>query len=151
MSESLHPDTFLLHYLEQLVALKRERQALERDYEARCSDLENVQLTLEANLEDEVLQALEARGGQYAQGEHRLRLEPAHLRVRVLDESALLEWLYEHRPQWVRRTIALGPLLHALKPEGEGLRDRETGATVSWPPGLEAVSARARIHLDTFT
>ncbi len=151
MSESVHPDPLLAHYLEQLLALERERQTLERDFEARCADLENTRLTLQADFEDDVLQALAARGGQYPHGEHRLRLEAAHLRVQVLDEAALLEWLTVHRPQWVRRTVALGRLLHALKPEAEGLRDRESGVSLPWPPGLEAVSARARIHLERFT
>ena len=137
-------DACLSPYLAQRLALEQTQETLEQDYQARRAEFEDPRLKLEAKYEEEVAQALEARGGHYRQSPYCLRLEPAHQRLRILDEAALLEWLSKHRPQWVRH----GPLLHALKPEGEGLWDLESGATLPWPPGLETVSARAHIYLD---
>ena len=141
-----HSDALLTRYLEGKINLQTEREALEREFEQRRLALDTREEALEFEHRDEVLEALEARGGVWvSEGLGELRRLEESGRVRVTDEAALVVWLSQHFPELVRPRVSVHALTQRLRPEGAGVRDTFNSHCYPLPPGLEVLPPQTRL------
>jgi|GEM_PF-1749027 len=141
-----HTDALLTRYLEGKVSLQAEREVLEREFETRRLELDAREEALEFEHQGEVLEALEARGGEWVSpGLGILKRLEGSGRVRIVDEAALIVWLEQHLPELLRPRVRVQTLIGRLRPDGALVQDTHNGQRYPLPPGLEVLPPQTRL------
>jgi len=144
------PPDVLDTYYAQRTALEAEGRQLELDFEDARRDLELRLVLLESEHAHEVKAMLEKGPGVWTHpdgGQLTLREYPT--RVRVHDETVLIDWLSEHLPELVQVRAWSTQVTRRLRPLEGGVFDRDTGNTYPLPPGVEVVPAYTRLIFES--